>query len=342
MRESMIPSRRRLLLVTGLVIGAAAMHGTLVFAGDKEKASESDSDWNDDDRDEHDSVALTFATVGDSRQDPVTADATTLPLSAQDAYWLQNSKAWSRIMSSIQKQHAKLLVFNGDNENAWRANMGDLILDTNRFNALFGETPSNAVLNDTRVAGDNITTDQSKLTYSFDFHGSHFAIINTDPTHNDAHAPTLWLAQDLATAKANGNTHFFVFGHKPGYPYHFGPGASLPAASSSDMSNDVTARNAFWGVIEQYGATYFCGHEHIYNFAQPTATTGGTAWQILVGSGGSPFEATSAAQISVPTDRYYAWAKVDVKKSGKVQITGYGFDDHFGHTHKLQQIQLSH
>jgi hypothetical protein len=416
MREQKSPWPRRLMLVTGVVIGAATMHGTAVFAGDSKEKSSDDSSWSDDGNDDdHDSTVLSFATVGDSRQDPTSPDATTLPLSGQDAYWLQNSKAWSRIMSSVQKQHAKLLVFNGDmimgygntvlptssqntsiagilgsdlvrtyreyafwrgmiaplmeagtyvvpvpgnhevqykaggkkanadNENAWRANMGDLILDTNRFNALFGETPANAVTGDTRVAGDNITTDQSKLTYSFDFHGSHFAIVNTDPTNNDAHAPALWLAQDLAAAKARGNTHFFVFGHKPAFTYYYGkaPTSPLPTAASG-LDNDTTARNAFWAVIEQYGATYFCGHEHIYNFSQPTAATGGSAWQILVGSGGSPFEAKPTDTTINVTDRYYAWAKVDVRKSGKVKITGYGFNDQFGSTHTLQSIQLSH
>src|ERR1700675_4248719 len=64
----------------------------------------------DDDR----GVILTFSTVGDSRQDPVTFDLTTAPLTPQDAIWLQNTKAWSRIMRSIQAQKSNLLFFNGD------------------------------------------------------------------------------------------------------------------------------------------------------------------------------------------------------------------------------------
>ena len=149
-----------------------------------------------------DPVVLRFSTVGDSRQDPKEADASMLPLSAQDKIWLQNTKAWSRIMRGIEGQQSKLLFFNGDmimgyglagptpsnsvadvvgsdlmafyrqygfwrgmvaplmeagtyvvpvpgnhevqskpkgktaqpeNEAAWRANMGDLIIDTDRF-----------------------------------------------------------------------------------------------------------------------------------------------------------------------------------------------------------------
>src|SRR4051812_4032772 len=57
-------------------------------AGDREDA--------DDDK-----PILTFSTVGDSRQDPATPDPTSLPLSGQDAHWLQNTKALSRILRSI-------------------------------------------------------------------------------------------------------------------------------------------------------------------------------------------------------------------------------------------------
>jgi hypothetical protein len=61
----------------------------------------------DHDRD----VILSFSTVGDSRQDPVSADPTQLPLSAQDAQWLQNTKAWSRIMSEVQGRGSELVQF---------------------------------------------------------------------------------------------------------------------------------------------------------------------------------------------------------------------------------------
>ena len=56
-----------------------------------------------------DPVILSFATVGDSRQDPATAG-----LSGQDATWLQNTKAWSRIMREVQAKKSNMLFFNGD------------------------------------------------------------------------------------------------------------------------------------------------------------------------------------------------------------------------------------
>ena len=326
--------------------------------------------------DDEDQPILTFSTVGDSRQDPVSPDPTTTPLSGQDSIWLQNTKAWSRIIDSVEQQKSNLLFFNGDmimgygnanvpqnnttvpgivnsdlvnfykqyafwrgmvaglmengtyvvpvpgnhetqckacgkialvvNEDAWRANMSDLILDDTRFLRLFGDQPSNESVGDNRAAADGLITDQSKLSYSFDFKGSHFVVINTDPVGKDAHAPTNWLTTDLAAAQSRGARHFFVFGHKPAYTYYYGRNTQLPSAPSG-LDNDVASRDAFWDVIEQYGAIYFCGHEHIFNLMKPRAQLGGRAWQILVGSGGSPFEAKpSDVTINPNTDRDYA------------------------------------
>jgi hypothetical protein len=366
-----------------------------------------------DDRYRADPVVLSFSTVGDSRQDsnPAKADPTQQPLLGQDQIWHQSTKAWSRIIRSVEHQKSDFLFFNGDmimgygnadvpadtssvdsivssdlvrtykeyafwrgmvadlmetgtyvvpvpgnhevqckscgksaqqvNENAWRANMGDLILDNARLQDMFGQTPSfENVANNGAV--DGYTTDQSQLSYSFDFNGSHFVVINTDPVGHDAHAPVNWLSDDLAAAQARGMKHMFVFGHKPAYTYYFG---SDPTAPNPDhpagLDNDPSARDAFWNVIELYGATYFCGHEHIYHMSQPTKDQGGKAWQVLVGSGGSPFEAAPTdPTISPKTDRDYAWATVRVHRSGRVAIAVYGFDDQFGPTKLLQYVTL--
>jgi hypothetical protein len=366
------------------------------------------SDERDDD--DRDPVVLSFATVGDSRQDPVSPDPTALPLSGQDAHWLQNTKAWSRIIQSIEARHPDFLFFNGDmimgygkasvpsdastvskivnsdlvkfhtqyafwrgmvaplmesgtyvvpvpgnhetqskalgkkaqveNEDAWRANMGDLILDVGRFQTLFGAAPDFVNVGDNGGV-DGLTSNQSQLSYSFDFQGVHFAVINTDPVGNDAHAPVRWLAADLAGARARGATHYFVFGHKPAFTYYYGadPAAPLPTAPSG-LDGFPAARDAFWDVIEAYRATYFCGHEHIFNLSQPRAGQGGTAWQVLVGTGGSPFEAKPSDLTVSPTDRTYAWAIVKVRRSGKVTLSAYGFDDAYGPTQRLARFRL--
>jgi len=52
-----------------------------------------------------DPVILSFTTVGDSRQDPINLDPSQIAqggLTGQDAHWLENTKAWTRITRSIQ------------------------------------------------------------------------------------------------------------------------------------------------------------------------------------------------------------------------------------------------
>lgn len=368
-------------------------------------------------------VVLTFSTVGDSRQDPVTFDKASVgsTLSGQDAIWLQNTKALSRILRTIQSQKAGMLFFNGDmvhgygwagfgytsnqsgstisgptppatvadivgsdlvkfyqqygfwrgvmapvmetgtyvfpvpgnheteckacgklakveNESAWAANMGDLIVDSTRFAGILGSAPQNVSYGPAASVGpDGLPTDQGKLSYSFDFKGAHFVVINTDPVGNDAHAPTRWLALDLAAATGRGVKRMFVFGHKPAFTYPYFASGTTPPSGLDAAPGTIAERDAFWDVIESYRATYFCGHEHIYNVSQPR----GAAYQILVGAGGSPFEAKATDVTKNPaTDRDYSWATVRVHQDGGVDILGYGFDAGFGPTQLLQQIYI--
>jgi hypothetical protein len=338
---------------------------------------------------EKDPVVASFATVGDSREEP--SDK----LNAQDKIWLQNTKAWSRMLREIQAQKPHALFFNGDmimgystnkadlnrqyaywrgmvtglqesgtyivpvpgnhevqekfkedgktrkvarqgNEDIWRDNMGDLILDSARWKNTVGSHFSAFDPKNTPQIGgeDKISTDQSQLSYSFDFAGSHFAVINTDPVGNDGHAPVAWLKNDLAQAKARGAKKMFVFGHKPAFTYFFKPGIDLEG-----FDKYPEHQQAFWQVIEDANATYFCGHQHTYNIMQPTKDKGGKAWQVMVGTGGSPFSA-EPGETSNPQDRTYAWAHVKVHASGKVEIDSYGFDDQYGPTKLLKHIEL--
>jgi hypothetical protein len=148
---------------------------------------------------------------------------------------------------------------------------------------------------------DGLTTNQSQLSFSFDFRGSHFAVvINTDPTGKDSHAPTAWLDMDLAAAVARGAQQFFVFEHKPAYTYYYGAVTPLPATAAG-LDNDVAGRDAFWDVIEKYGAIYFCGHEHVFHISQPRAgdaSKPGKAWQVQrnTSRGRDPGEAEAKAR----------------------------------------------
>src|SRR6266850_6857337 len=90
---------RRLNKTFAAVVLGAALGSPLAWGA-------SDSDEADNDQDQQ---ILSFSTVGDSRQDPATPDPTSLPLSGQDAIWLENTKAWSRIIRSIEDQRSSLL-----------------------------------------------------------------------------------------------------------------------------------------------------------------------------------------------------------------------------------------
>ena len=409
----------------------------------------------------NDPVVFSFVSVGDSRQDPTAPDPTTLlavspttgagvpsksgSLLPQDAIWLQNTKAWTRIIRTVQTQKANLLFLNGDmvmgygraavpsawtsaaptvsgvvgsdlvkfytqyaywrgtvanlfetgtyvipvpgnhetqcnsaastntgasacasgkhgvveNEDAWRANMGDLITDlvTNvRFSNVVGAAAQNVTGLTAGTAPNNVTdgltTSQAQLTYSFDVGTAggllHFAIINTDPTGNDSHPPTQWLAADLDAAKTRGAAKFFVFGHKPAFTYNYAASSNGTVAAGG-IDVDAVARDAFWSVIARYNATYFCGHEHIIHIdqhADPTNTYPGTPYQVLVGSGGSPFEYKLTGScpncnepvFTNPTDRHYAWAVVRVHQSGSVSLDAYAFNDSFGPTQTVLSV----
>ena len=205
----------------------------------------------EEDQDDED-VVLSFATVGDSRQDPINLDPSQIDhggLTGQDKIWLQNTKAWSRIMRSIQSQKAKLLFFNGDmvmgygngtalnayktsavngvwkpadlpsglttdttdfyaqyafwrgmvanlmetgtyvvpvpgnhetqckscgkkatadNENIWRDNMSDLILDTARFASILGAAPDYFDPHNHPYVGDPLALAEANKAYTTD------------------------------------------------------------------------------------------------------------------------------------------------------------------------------
>jgi hypothetical protein len=217
------------------------------------------------------------------------------------------------------------------NEDTWRDNMGDIIVDQKRFAQILGDNIAGWDPNNfPQIGMDHITTQQKQLDYSFDYRGSHFVIINTDPTGNDSHAPTQWLAKDLADAKARGMKHSFVFGHKLAYTYYYDSSATV-----SGLDVDMGAANEFWKVIQDNKATYLSGHEHIFNVSRPN---NGTAYQIVVGSGGSPFEAKKPTNNRI--DRDYAYVTAKVYESGKVHFDAYGFDANYGPTQNFMSWDL--
>jgi len=220
---------------------------------------------------------------------------------------------------------------------AWRANMGDLILDTSRWQRLVGSAPTAWDLANAPMPGrDGISTSQLQLSYSLDAGIVHIAVINTDPVGHDGAAPVEWLRRDFAAARARGAKRFLVFGHKMAFAYEF---SKKQVNDETGLDARLAERDAFWDLIEAYGASYFCGHEHIYHASQPRAAQGGKAWQVIVGSGGSPF-AAKPGLAEHPTDRLYAWAEISVHADGMADVVVHGFDERFGPTQIVDKWQI--
>ena len=72
---------------------------------------------------------------------------------------------------------------------------------------------------------------------------------------------------------------------------------------------------------------------------QPTLSTGGKAWQIMVGTGGSPFSVEKTDSTN-PQDRMVAWAIVKLHASGRIHLDAYGFDENYGKTLRLKSFYL--
>ena len=154
---------------------------------------------------------------------------------------------------------------------------------------------------------DSLETDQSKLTYSFNYLGTHFIILNTDPVGQDAHVPVQWVAEDLATARKEGAKHIFAIGHKPAFGF------------DGAMGLDGVNRTPFWAAMEANRAdAMLASHFHVYSRFQPHP---GKTWMIISGNGGSPFEDNLRLD-----QQYFGFTLVTVFKDGRVIAKSYGRD----------------
>ena len=164
-------------------------------------------------------------------------------------------------------------------------------------------------------SADNLKTDQSKLTYSFDYRGAHFVLLNTDPMGYDWRVPAKWVAADVAAARTAGAKHVFAIGHKPAYAY--------PTTPTDGLSLYVPERDAFWNaLLSGQAEAMLSAHDHVYWRTRPAV---GKTWQIIAGNGGSILEPTIDASIT-PAGKYFGFTVVTVTKGGTVYAKSYGRD----------------
>jgi hypothetical protein len=89
---------------------------------------------------------------------------------------------------------------------------------------------------------DNLVTDQSKLTYSFNNGLDHFIILDTDPVGKDGRVPYKWVASDIRNARLNGARHIFAIGHKPAY--------ASPLKPLDGLESSIADRDSLWKHLE--------------------------------------------------------------------------------------------
>ncbi len=155
---------------------------------------------------------------------------------------------------------------------------------------------------------DSLVTDQSRLSYSFDFKGTHFVILNTDGVGKVSQLPYHWVISDIAKASTSGAAHIFLLSHIPAYVF---PG-------EDGLDTYPAQRDTLWAALEQYKVEAFLSaHDHLYYRTRPHE---GKTWQIISGNGGSPL----SPFIKDPAQKNYGFTLVQVYRSGKVLLTAFG------------------
>lgn len=158
---------------------------------------------------------------------------------------------------------------------------------------------------------DQLTQDQSQLSYTVRLANVLFILVNTDTFINETtigDVPLNWLSDKLAAGQADPSVeHIFVLGHKP-----------ILASSSFDTA--IRAEEA--GRMEELLAAtakvrgYLCAHSHLWQLR----TLGSGLPQVIAGNAGSPVEPPFDN-----TDRgYFGYTLVAVHASGKVHIESWG------------------
>jgi len=236
----------------------------------------------------------------------------TVELERQLKEWLKVYKA-----SSLASKSTKLVVIPGNHETqdkkagkksfpgaerTWLRVMADYIVGSN------GPAADS-------TSGDSLTTDQSKLTYSFDYNGDHFILIDTDPVGRDWRVPVKWIDADASKARTAGARHIFAIGHKPAWPG--------PATPTDGLALYPANRDAFWTSLEaNHVEAMFASHVHSWQKIQPHANK---TWQIIAGNGGSQWDSIWV-EYQKPAATYQGYTLVKVDSLGSVKVESWGHD----------------
>ncbi|MEI6881768.1 MAG: metallophosphoesterase, partial [Bacteroidota bacterium] len=237
----------------------------------------------------------------------------TVKLASQLTNWLAIYNAHPIKNTSVQ-----LVVIPGNHETQDKANGKKSFVAAERT---FVRIMQNYILgsNGPSITGltagtDSLTTDQSKLTYSFDYNNDHFVVINTDPVGRDGRASYKWIGSDIASARARGVRHIFGLGHKPAFTGHF-------KSTPDGLENFPIQRDSLWNIFENNQVDAFItAHVHVSDTVIKNA---GKTTQIIAGNGGSLVETTF---IDSPY-AYFGYVVVNVYKNDSVNVKNMGRDN---------------
>jgi hypothetical protein len=163
---------------------------------------------------------------------------------------------------------------------------------------------------------DQLTDDQSQLSYTFQDGNILFIILNTDTFVDDkilGDVPLNWLEERLDQATSNNTVdHVFVMGHKPVVSP---PGAEEPAGAGSIRQEEKAAMAQLLGEHHKVRG-YLCAHAHLWNYQ----VLDGGAPQVIAGNAGSqvepPFDDTRRG--------YYGYTLYSLHTSGSVHLESWG------------------
>jgi hypothetical protein len=141
--------------------------------------------------------------------------------------------------------------------------------------------------------------------YSFDYGPAHFISLDTetaflDPARRQAQLD--WLRDDLAATTRDWKIAFF---HRPGY------------SSGAEHRSDLTVRNAFGPIFEQYGVQLvLSGHDHDYERTFPIKTSSDPFAQpvtyVVSGAGGAPLYTVSGDTFTAFARSTHHYVRADV------------------------------
>jgi hypothetical protein len=158
------------------------------------------------------------------------------------------------------------------------------------------------------IGMDHISIAENSTSYSCDYKGSHFIVLNIEPQGSEAEKLKKWVSADLEKANKRGMSHKFVFGPKPALIVNVDDKEKIKGLDSEEDEG-----KAFWKVILANKATYFTTYEYNTNVSQPNH---GKAFQVLIGSGGSPYATEKPQNFA----QKKAWVNVTIYESGKVHM----------------------